>query len=199
MPRAPRSGITEGQESPTVWWPTLSCPIVPCAPHTHLLQTLTLCRLPAAVSRHGLGQTGKVSAPLETAGDGQSQGIQSLALVLGSQGARPLAEASLPPSPHLSRTLSTTWRSDEERQVPRGEGLCQGSRHYKAPKPPFEPGSALPTAQVFLREALPRHNVGLLRGHQGTSELNQTMSPPHTAPRPPEAPESPHLTGEPGP
>ena len=57
MPRAPHSGITEGQESPTIWWPTLlSCPIVPCAPHLHLPQTLILCTIPAAISHHGLGR-----------------------------------------------------------------------------------------------------------------------------------------------
>lgn len=152
MPELPTAGTPKGQESPSSGG-LLSRPIAPRAPHT-----------PPAADRHPvqdprsrvLPQSATETGKPGTRRDGQSQGIGLLTLVQGSQGARHLAEAPTSfPAPERPTTLSTSWHSDEDREIPRGQEACPGSCDYTAAKPPFGPRPALPTAQALLRQALP--------------------------------------------
>lgn len=90
---------------------------------------------------------------------------------------------------YLLLPRSHAWSSPQQASQSDRKTPPSGNLHSPAPTRP-KPFSGKPS----LRPA----NGEWSRGHQGTSELNWTVSPPHTASHLAEAPESPYLTGEPG-
>lgn len=120
------------------------------------------------------------------------RGTVAFALVQGSQGARHLLRL-LPPSHHLSLT-----RPCQHPGVQRRKGRFQGVKGFarghvarKHQSLHLNPGRLYPRPKPFSGKPSPRPaDVGLSCGHRGTSELSQTVSPPHAALHPPEAPKS---------